>query len=462
MKRFLLSCSMLLSFSTQLPAQLKLPVYSKHTLANGVTVYLMQRKGVPLVEIDVAVKGGNESDPKNEAGLADVTGDLLRRGSAQHSADEFAEAVDALGGRFRVHADEQSTLVESEFLAKDLSSGLQLVSEALIHPTFPEAEVKKLIAQQVDDIKALKDNPEEATASYAHAFFFGPDHPYGRITDEASLGRIARESIAAYHQRMYCGKNLIVAVVGDVDPEQAEKQVETAFSSLPPGEAYVWQKPIPLPRPVHARLLLVDKPGATQTYFYIAQPGIDATSPDRTALRLVNTLFGDRFTSMLNEELRIKTGLTYGARNLIEKDRLQGMNAISTFTKTDSTEQAIDLSLATLKRLNSTGVTASQLNSARAYVKGTVPRELIETTTQLARLLIRLDVEGFGPEEIDNMFQRLDAVTSGQADSAAKRYFQTDGLTFVLVGDAAKIRSSVKKYAPAIDEISITKPGFTP
>lgn len=462
MRRMLLTCLALVILSTQLSAQLKLPAYSKRTLANGVTVYVMQRKSVPLVDIDVAVKGGDESDPKDQAGLAEITGDLLRRGAARYSAEEFAEAIDALGGTFRVHSDPQSTLVESEFLAKDLSTGLNLVAEAVIHPKLSDTEARKVLAQQVDDIKALKDNPEEATASYAHAFFFGQNHPYGRITDEASLGRITRQSIADYHQRMYCGRNLVVAVVGDVDPEQAGKQVEAAFSSVPAGEAYSWMKPIPLVRPTQARLLLVDKPGATQTYFYIAQPGIDATNPDRTALRLVNTLFGDRFTSMLNEELRVRTGLSYGARNVIEKDRLQGMNSISSFTKTGSTEQAVDLAIATLRRLNSLGLTAAQLSSANAYVQGTVPRQLIETTTQLTRLLLRLDVEGLGPDEIDNMFARLNAVTLAQANEASKRYFQTGGLTFVLVGDAAKIRAAVKMYTPAIDEISITKPGFTP
>jgi zinc protease len=114
-----------------------------------------------------------------------------------------------------------------------------------------------------------------------------------------------------------------------------------------------------------------------------------------------------------------------------------------------------------LKELNSNGLTSSQVALARAYVEGTVPRELIETTDQLARLLLRLDVEGLGPDEIGNMFQRLDAVTVDQANDALKSYFQTSGLTFILLGDAEKILPVVKKYAPTIEEISIKKPGFT-
>ena len=99
------------------------------------------------------------------------------------------------------------------------------------------------------------------------------------------------------------------------------------------------------------------------------QPSIEASNPDRVAIRVVNVLFGGRFTSMLNEELRVKTGLTYGAHSTVEMDRLQGMNAIETFTKTDSTAKAVELSLATLKTFRTDGITAVQLASAKAYLK---------------------------------------------------------------------------------------------
>jgi zinc protease len=445
-----------------LRAQLKLPPYSKTKLKNGATLIVMERKGVPLVNIDVAIRGGKESEPVNEPGVAAITADLLRKGTAQYTAEQFSVALDSLGGTFRTRSDEQSTVLESEFLAKDVKEGLTLMVDAVLHPTFPAGEVTKLLAQRRDDIKSLKDNPERAISPYAHAFFFGNGHPYGRIVNEKSLDSLSREAIVAYHHRMYGSKNLIMAVVGDVDAAAVKQEAERIFgaSGTATGDAYQWGSQVPISRPAQDRLQLVDKPGATQTYFYIVQPGIDAANPDRVTLRLVNTLFGGRFTSMLNEELRVKSGLTYGASNHLDSNRLQGMNAISTFTKTDSTGRAIQLSLSTLQELRTNGITAEQLSSAKAYLKGTLPRETLETGDQLARLLIRLDVLGQGDDEVNDLFQRIDAVSVAQANAAIQKYFQTGGLTFVLVGDAARIRSALTQFVPQMEEVPISKPGF--
>ncbi len=444
-------------------AQLKLPAYSKTQLTNGATLIVMQRKGVPLVNIDVAIRGGKESEPADQAGIAAITADLLRKGTTGYTSEQFSVALDSLGGTFRSRADEQSTLFESEFLAKDVEPGMALLGEAVLHPTFPESEVAKLLAQRRDDIKSLKDNPETAISPYAHAFFYGSSHPYGRIVNEQSLDKLRGAEIINYYHRIYSGKNLMIVVVGDVNTAAVSRTAETVFGSavIAAGSSYVWiRAAAPSLSPVQNRLLLVDKPGATQTYFYIAQPGINALNADRVTLRLVNTLFGGRFTSMLNEELRVKTGLTYGARSFIDTNRLSGMNAISTFTKTDSTGRALQLSLSTLEELRTKGITAEQLDSAKAYLKGTIPRETLETSDQLARMLIRLDVLGQHDDEINSLFQRIDAVSVEQANAAIKRYFQTKDLTFVLVGDAARIRAQIASFAPRKEEVAISKPGF--
>jgi len=449
----------LICFAIVLPAQLKLPPYLTKALPNGVTVYVMKKAGVPLVNINIAIKGGRESEPVNQAGIASITADLLRKGTTSHSASEISEELDALGGSYRNRTDEQSTLLETEFLAKDFSQGLSIIADTMLQPSFPEPEVVKLLGQRRDDIKALKDNPQRAISAYAHAFFFGPDHPYGRIVDEQSLGHITRIDIERYYNRMYTPPNLIVAVVGDVEPGAVLRQLDRVFGPVPAGTPYIWKQPIELKSQPACRMLLVDKPASTQTYFYIMQPGINAHNPDRAAIRLVNTVFGGTFTSLLNEELRIKTGLTYGARAYIDRDRLQGMNAIETFTKTASTARAMELSLSTLKVLHENGITAAQLASAKAYLKGTLPRSL-ETGNQLASQLIRLNVLGLDRSEIDNLFQRLDAVTLEQANAAAKKYYQTDGLTFVLIGDVPKFKAEMTKFAPHPHEISISQPGF--
>src|SRR6185369_4554099 len=152
-----------------------------------------------------------------------------------------------------------------EFLRKDFDRGLDLVSDAVLHPVFPDDEVRKLIAQRTDGVKAMKDNPQSAIGAYYQAFFFGPNHPYGRPADEASLSRINRSTIQKFHAQNYCGRNLVVIVTGDFDLASARTKIAAAFGSAPAGTAFEWPTAAPPESKTH--LLLIDKPDATQTYF---------------------------------------------------------------------------------------------------------------------------------------------------------------------------------------------------
>ncbi len=444
-------------------AQVKLPPYTRQVLPNGAVVLLMPRQELPLVTLRAVLRGGAESDPASQAGLASVTVELLRRGAGGRTADEFSEALDYLGAAWQASSDDQATQVGIEFLAKDLDQALDLFADALLRPAFPDAEVSKVLAQRIDASKASKDNPASAIGQYFRPFFFGAAHPYGRVPsgDELTLARMERSHITGYHKRIYTGRNLVLIAVGRFDREAMARKLAGAFGSLPAGSAYAWVQDAAPKRGSEARLLLVDKPDATQTYFQIAQPGIHRTHPDRVPLWLVNTLFGGRFTSMLNDELRVNSGLTYGATCRLEQNRLTGGIVISTYTRTDATGKAIDMALGLLKRLGEQGVTAEQLASAKAYVKGQYPTQRLETSDQLAEALRELEIFGLDRSEVDELFGRIDAVTLAAANAAAKEHYQTAGLTFVLVGNASAIRTAAARYAPRIREIAITRPGFT-
>jgi zinc protease len=441
-----------------LTAQVKLPAYTREVLPNGTVVYLAPRPGLPLVSFRVLVKGGAESEPAGLAGLAEITSTLLRRGAGQWTGDQFAEELDGLGGTFAGTPDRQATAISAEFLKKDFDRGLALIADAVLRPAFAEAEVRKTLARAADSVKAVKDNPGAAINDFYESFFFGGGHPYGRIADEASIDRIRRDDILAYHKRMFVGRNLVVIVAGDFDPASARRRVTETFGAAPAGTAYEWAEANP-PAAV-GRVLVVDKPDATQTYFVIAQPGARRSAPDRTALSLVNTLFGGRFTSMLNDELRVNTGLTYGAGSRLELARLTGGLYITSYTKTETTERAIDLALDVLKRLREKGITPEQLASAKAYTKGTYPPRTVQTSDQIATVLGELELFGLGRDEVDGFFARVDAVTPAQANEAIQKYYRTDNLTFVLLGNAEKIRDVAKKYGPTVVERPARQSGW--
>jgi zinc protease len=439
--------------------QVRLPAYTREVLANGAVIDIMPRKEVPLVTIKVTFKGGAEAEPPEFPGLANVTAEAIRRGTAKRTNEEFSNELDTLGAAFSATADLQSINITAEFLSKDLAEGLDLLLDAIIHPAFQESEMKKVVAQYVDTAKSMKDNPDSVVWEYYRSFYYGGAHPYGRPGDELSYGKITRKQLIDFHKRMFVGKNMIVAVAGDVDPATASKMLADAFGSVPAGEAYPW-KQAPAPQTKRTRIAVIDKPDATQTQFLIGQPGIERNHTDRVPLWVVNTVFGGRFTSILNDELRVNSGLTYGAVSRLEQTHLPGRITIASFTKTESTGKALEVALALLKRLREKGITEEQLSSVKQYLKGTFPAERLETPDQLVNILTDLELYDLNRGEIDDLFSRIDAVTLEKANEVIRKYYGSDNLTFLLLGNAAKFGEELKKYGTDIIQAPISRPGL--
>jgi zinc protease len=446
-------------------AQVSLPPHEAATLPNGIKLIMIPRQEIPMVTVRVVVRGGAEADPADRAGLGDLVGELLQRGAGTMDTNAFAERLDSLGAALEIETNAQATTVRLDFLSKDTDAALDLLATALGKPAFAETEVKKALADSIDAVKASKDDPGDALRSYAMAMMFGPTHPYGRVVDELSLARITRADMVEYHKKYFVGRNMIVAVAGDFDSKASgqsrRERVARWLGTLPAGEPHPWLPGLAAPSHDKPRLLLVDKPDATQTYFSIMMPGVERGHPDRAALKLVNALFGERFTSMLNDELRVNSGLSYGASSRVQLNRLPGAITMSSFTKTETTVQAIDLALTVLRRLREKGVDAAMLASSKAYVKGLFPTENLETDAQLAAVMGDLELFGLGRGEIDDLFSRLDAVTPEQATAVARRFYVDQNLQFCLVGKAAEIQKAVAKYAPSsMKVIPIIGPGF--
>lgn len=439
--------------------KLKLPPYTKYKLKNGMTVYLMERHQVPLFSMAFLVRTGTVTDPAGKEGVESLTANLLRKGTATRTADQVSEQLDFLGGQFSADANVDYTRGRAEFMKKDMAEGLDLISDLLMHPNFPQAEVTKLIQQRVDAIKAAKDRAQAVLETYYLAYLYGK-HPYGRPEngDENSLRAITREDVVAFHHAHYTPDNTIVAIAGDFSTPEMQELISSKFDTWI-GKAPA-ASPVPEPAPVSGkRLLLVDKPDSTQTYYMVGNLGIARTNPDRVYVDVVNTLFGGRFTSMINSELRIKSGLTYGAASRFVRNKAPGPFYISTFTRNASTEKAIDMTLDVVKRLHEKGLTQEELDSARSYIKGQFPPE-IETADQLASLLTTLDFYGLDEREVNELYDRLDRMDLATARRVIQQYFPQENLVFVLIGKASEIEPVVKKYAPQMDKKSITKPGF--
>jgi zinc protease len=440
---------------------LRLPPHERVVLKNGLTVLLLEKHGVPLVNISAVVKAGAAADPAGQEGLATVTAGLLRKGTKKRTAQQFAMDLDYIGGTFEAEAGPDFTIIHAEFMTKDLARGLALFSEALLQPTFPQEEAGKFLAQSLDGVKAAKDDPQSVMIPYFSGYLYGP-HPYGRPAggDEVSLKQIQREGVAKFYETNYSPGNTILAVAGEFLAADMKAQLEEAFGGWAPRavKSVVVQGASPSRG---KRLLLVDKPDASQTYFAIGNTGVAANDPDRVAIHLVNTIFGGRFTSELNEALRVESGYTYGVESFFDQRKAAGPFVIFSFTKNETTTPAIDLALQVLAKLHKDGVTQEQLKSAKNYIKGQFPPN-IETSRQLARTIAVHEFYGLGDDEVNQLEARLDAVTPEMARQVIQKHFPADNLVFVLIGKASAIGPAVQKYAPNQDARPLSDPGFWP
>jgi zinc protease len=440
---------------------LKLPLHETITLKNGMTVLLMEKRGVPMVSFAAIVKAGSAADPVGLEGLASSTAGLLRKGTTKRNAQKFAEDLDFIGASFAADASADFTALSAECLTKDLDKGLDLLSDAMLHPAFPQSEVDKLLSQDIDGVKAAKDEAESVALTYYYGYLFGK-HPYARPEggDELSLARIKRDTIVKFYETNYTPGNTILAVAGEFNSPQMKTKLEETFGAWTAKGAA--SPELGAAQPIKGkRLLLIDKPDATQTFFVIGNIGTAMNDPDRVAIRVVNTIFGGRFTSQLNEALRVQSGLTYGAQSFFDSRKQPGAFAIYSYTKNESTVQAIDLALQVLDKLHKNGVTADELASAKAYIKGQFPPS-IETSGQLARRMVSNEFYGLNDDEINQLEARMDAVTLPVAKQAIEKHFPADNLVFMLIGKAAEIRPAVEKYATQQDTRKISEPGFWP
>jgi zinc protease len=444
-----------------LAQSLRLPPHEKIVLKNGLTVLLMEKRGVPLIDVFALVKTGAAADPAGQEGLASITAGLLRKGTKTRTAQQFSADLDYIGGSFGADAGADFTNISAEFMTKDLARGLELFSDAVLHPTFPQSETDKILAQSQDGVKSAKDEPQAVLGLYFAGYLYG-SHPYGRPSDgdELSLKRIQRDAIAKFYESNYAPGNTILGVAGDFDSAEMKKKLEETLGAWPARTvASTAITAVPLSK--GKRLLLIDKPDATQTYFSIGNIGTAVNDPDRVAIRVVNTIFGGRFTSELNEALRVESGYTYGARSFFDSRKAPGPFEIASFTKNETTTPAIDLALQVLQKLHTNGVTAEQLASAKSYIKGQFP-PTIETSGQLVRRIVVNEFYGLGDDEVNQLEARLDAVTPAIAKQVIEKHFPLDNLVFVLIGNSSAIGPAVKKYADKIDQRPISDPGFWP
>jgi len=441
-------------------AQFQLPKYEKYILDNGLTLYLMEQHEVPLIYASAIFPAGAVWD-QDRSGLASFTAEALLFGSKNYSKEYIEETFDFLGASINSYAGQETAEVTISFKNNDIGKLLPLFVDVITNPAFPQSEYGKRKKRWLVELEQDKESPRRVIRSYFNKFLFD-DNPYGNPVAGtiSSIKDLTVEELHAFFGMHYQLSSAGLVLVGDFSIADMKAKIESFFPPAPKME--LLQMPYELSREIKPLdkncLLLINKDDSRETTFLIGAQGVAWNNPDITQIQVINTIFGGRFTSWLNDELRVNAGLTYGARSSFYNYKNAGTFFISTFTATETTIEAIDLALEVLNRLHTEGVDEETLTSAKNYLKGQFPPKY-ETSGELADLLTTMHFYGLDDSYINDFEKNVDAMTVEKAKEIITKYFPKENLQFVLIGKADEIRDKVKKYGELIEK-NIEEDGF--
>jgi zinc protease len=440
------------------PRPLSLPKPVEKTLANGLRVIVIERSGVPLVTARLIVKSGAEVDPPQLAGLANMTADLLTKGTSTRTAPQIAEAIESLGGSLESAGLWDNSSVQIEVMSQNFEPALGIMADVVRHPSFTKEEVERQRQQSTDEL--LVDYSEPGTIAQAAAMrLLYRDAPYGHMLQGTpeSIERVTREDAVKLHSTYYRPDNAVLVIVGEIKPDSAFRFAESSFGD--------WQKPsTPVPSiPVKtsaaadsaAPILVVDKPDAGQAAVVLVREGLQRTDPDYFSAIVTNSVLSG-YSGRLNQEIRIKRGLSYGARSVLEMRRGAGPFMASTQTKNQSGAEVSSILLSELRRLADEQVADTELAPRKAVLIGNFGRNL-ETNTGIVAQVGALALYGLSLEEIDRYIPRVQAIQSSDVHNFAGTRLGVKGAHVVMVGDAKQFLPELQKQGISVEVIPVAQ-----
>jgi predicted Zn-dependent peptidase len=426
------------------------PAPAVFTAAGDLTVWLLERHEVPLVACAVTVPSGAASDPKGKGGLAHVTAKMLEEGAGKRGAVELARAIEGLGARLTTEANADASFVSLAVLRAHLSQAFPLFGDVVARPRLDAAEFARVKDLWVGELLEREKDPDATARVVFRVTLFGPDHPYGHPWDGSprSARAITLDDVKRFHAAAWRPDRATLACAGDVTRAELTPLVDGAFGSwkapaTPPALPVTPAAPTgPWPK-----LVVVDRPDAPQSVVAMVRPGPAAASADVPPLARVNDAIGGSFTSRLNQDLREKRGLTYGAQSRFSVSRGPGMVVAWANVVTDKTGEALSAMVGNLREFATSGLTDEEVERTRSQARAVLVGAY-ESVESIAGHLSADASLGLGPDYEAAASRARDEAPRSQLDALAKRYYTPDGGILFVVGPRARVQ-------PAIDALGL-------
>src|SRR6266545_861558 len=412
---------------------LKLPAIEKRTLSNGLQVWVMGVHKVPTVHLELAIRTGVAADPAGKFGLASLTADMLDEGAGSQNALEISDAIDFLGAALSTRGSVDATYVD-------------------LH-----VPISRLGDERLASLLEMEDDPEELVQVAFPRLVFGPQHRYGTpvLGTAASLKSFTVADLKAFHASQFNPANAMLVVAGDVTAAKVVPMLERTLGAWKSPGAAKTAAVAPAPQLTARRVYVVDKPGAAQSQVRVGWIGVPRSTPDYFALRVLNTILGEAFTSRLNNNLREVHGYAYGASSRFDMRLSAGAFYASAGVQTDKTAEAVKEFFNELTRIHET-VPAGEVEKAKNYLALLVPRSF-ETSRGTADALAQAWIYDLPADYYTTYADRVRAVTAADLKRVADKYIQPDKFAVVIVGDGKTIEAGVKTLN--LGPLTVVEPG---
>lgn len=426
------------------PRALQLPAIQRFKLSNGLPVILMEKRGVPIVQVNLQVKTGSAMDPEDKGGLASLTAAMLDEGAGTRTALELADAIDFLGARITTGAGSHTSVVALHTPVSKLGEALLLMADIAVRPTFPDDELDRLRKERLTSLLQWHDQPSTIASVAFSQRLFGSRHPYGSpsIGTERSLRSMRVADLKRFHETYFNPNNATLIVVGDVQRGQIEQQLEAVFKGWRgrTTASVNWPDAVQVEQ---RSVMLVHKPGAAQSEIRIGRIGVARSTKDYFPLLVMNTILGGSFTSRLNQNLRETHGYSYGAGSYFDMRPLPGPFLAYSAVQTAVTDSALIEFFTELEGILKP-IPDEEFQKAKNYL-ALGYADNFESVAQIAGMLGDMVLYGLPETYFNTYVQNVLSVSREDVERVAREYIVPGKMIVVVVGDKAVVEGGIRK-----------------
>jgi zinc protease len=436
--------------STPMPAYGKdkpipTPKIVKKTLANGMTVWVVPRDGLPRVDFVLAVRGaGYAADDKAHPGFASLLAGMLNEGTAKRDSRAIAEAAQGLGGSVAASPANDGILVSANALTSQAADMMSLLAEVTRVPSFPAKEVDLAKANALQALRVSETTPRFRAERAINEAIYG-NHPYGHTEPTAeAITSVTQDMLRAEHAKRFRPDRALLVITGRVSEAEAMKMAQAAFGDWK-AQGPALAEAAPAPANAKPARILLQRGGSVQSTIRVGAPGIAASAADQVPLRLASTILGGGFSSRVNINLREEKGYTYGASAGARMSRAGGAIIGGADVRNEVTGAALLEYFNEYKRIGTDLVPAAEMTMNKRYVAGGY---LISNQLQraVAGTLAQNWLVGLPPEFLGQYVPLIEKVTPAQVRDVSKKYFAPEKQAIVVVGDPAAVGEQLKQF----------------